>query len=174
MPDLREQLQQCLVGRVCFLALGNVDYGDDGLGVRLGERLLAAGLPDVILAGTMPEHYLGGLARERFAHVLFLDAVAFGAAAGSVVLLDASAMAARFPQISTHKISLATLSQWAEANGVKAWLLGVEPESLKPGQRLSETVETTLEALGGLLQSLRPQSSLPPAGSQPGAEVCVC
>jgi len=173
MTDLREQLRQCLVGRVCFLALGNVDYGDDGLGVRLGERLIAAGVPDVTIAGTTPERYLGGLARERFKHVLFLDAVEFNAAAGSVVFLDASAITARFPQISTHKISLAALSQWAEANGTKAWLLGVEPESLMPGQRLTETVETTLEALSSLLQGLRLQPSLPTAGSQPIAEACV-
>ena len=83
--------------RVCFLALGNVDYGDDGLGVRLGERFLAAGVPDVIIAGTTPERCLGGLARERFEHVLFLDAVEFGAAAGSVVLLDASAIDRQVP-----------------------------------------------------------------------------
>jgi hydrogenase maturation protease len=173
MTDLREQLRQCLVGRVCFLALGNVDYGDDGLGVRLGERLLAGGVPDVAIAGTTPERHLGGLTSERFEHVLFLDAVEFGAAAGSVVFLDASAIIARFPQISTHKISLATLSQWAEANGAKAWLLGVEPESLKPGQGLTETVATTLGVLSSLLQSLRLQPSLPTADSQPIAEACV-
>jgi hydrogenase maturation protease len=173
MTDLREQLQQCLVGRVCFLGLGNVDYGDDGLGVRLGEQLIAAGMPSVTIAGTTPERYLGGLTRERFEHVLFLDAVEFGAAAGSVVFLDASAITARFPQISTHKISLAALSQWAEANGTKTWLLGVEPESLKPGQCLTETVETTLEALSNLLQSLRLQPSPPMAGSQSIAEACV-
>jgi hydrogenase maturation protease len=130
-------------------------------------------MQDVTLAGTTPERYLGGLMRERFEHVLFLDAVEFGAAPGSVVLLDASAISARFPQISTHKISLAVLSQWAQDNGAKAWLLGVQPESLKPGQRLTETVETTLEALSSLLESLRPQPSLPTAGSQPIAEACV-
>jgi hydrogenase maturation protease len=173
MTDLGEQLRQCLAGRVCFLALGNEDYGDDGLGVGLGKRLLAIGMQDVTLAGTTPERYLGGLMRERFEHVLFLDAVEFGAAPGSVVLLDASAISARFPQISTHKISLAVLSQWAQDNGAKAWLLGVQPESLKPGQRLTETVETTLEALSSLLESLRPQPSLPTAGSQPIAEACV-
>ncbi len=173
MTDLREQLRQCLAGRVCWLALGNVDYGDDGLGVRLGERLAAAGMADVTIAGTTPERYLGGLARERFEHLMFLDAVEFGAAPGSVVLLDASAISARFPQISTHKISLAVLSQWVEANGAKAWLLGVQPESLKPGQRLTETVETTLAALSNLLASLRPQPSPPSAGNQMIAEACV-
>jgi len=48
--------------------------------------------------------------------------------------------------------------------------LGVQPESLKPGQRLSETVEAALEALSALLQSLRPPQS---AAGQPVAEVRV-
>ena len=44
-------------------------------------------------------------------------------------------MAARFPQVSTHKISLgllARLDRGAVARR-KAWLLGVQPESLRPG-----------------------------------------
>jgi Ni,Fe-hydrogenase maturation factor len=52
MADLREQLGECLEGRFCLMGLGNSDYGDDGLGVRLAERLFEAGLPDVIVAGT--------------------------------------------------------------------------------------------------------------------------
>ncbi len=39
MPDFREQLQQLLQGRVCLMGLGNVDYGDDGFGVRLAQAL---------------------------------------------------------------------------------------------------------------------------------------
>jgi len=36
MPDLREQLQQLFQGRVCLMGLGNVAYGDDGLGRKVG------------------------------------------------------------------------------------------------------------------------------------------
>ena len=41
MTDLREQLQHCFRGRVCLMGLGNVDYGDDGLGVYLAESIAA-------------------------------------------------------------------------------------------------------------------------------------
>ena len=47
------------------------------------------------------------------------------------------------------------MARWAEANGAKAWLLGVQPESLKPAQRLTETVEATLEALGDFAAKLQ-------------------
>jgi hypothetical protein len=72
-----------------------------------------------------------------------------------VILLDAEQMAARFPQISTHKISLGLLAKWVEASGkTKAWLLGVQPESLKAAQRLTPVVQETVEALKDLLCSI--------------------
>lgn len=215
MPNLREQLQQCFQGRVCLMGLGNVDYGDDGFGVRLAEALgdsgaasvdqsrydssvrsgmfIVAGQPvnqapsgaacgrtpprepamplltelendlaepdgyrhaapngalRVVKAGTAPECFIGRIADEGFDHVIFLDAADFGAAPGAVVLLDSDEMAARFPQISTHKLSLGLLAKPVESNGrTKAWLLGVQPQSLKPGEQLSPTVNATLQLL---------------------------
>lgn len=164
MKDLRQQLEESLKGRVCLMGLGNFDYGDDGFGVRLAEELLQAGVPDVIVAGTVPDRYLGHAADGGFDHVVFLDAVDFGGAPGSAVFLSASEIAGRFPQISTHKISLGALARWAEASGTtEAWLLGVQPESLKPAEtqlaappRLTPAVQTTLEVLRDLLLSLLP------------------
>jgi hydrogenase 3 maturation protease len=152
MPDLREQLEQCFVGRVCLMGLGNTDYSDDGFGVRLAEALAAAGVPDVIVAGTTPDRYLGRVADGGFDVVIFLDAVEFGGAPGSVVFLDSAEMAARFPQISTHKISLGTLAKWVESSSpTRAHLLGVQPQSLKPGTDLTITLRHTLDALTSLL-----------------------
>jgi hypothetical protein len=55
MGKLHQQLKRLLAGRACFMGVGNVEYGDDGFGVRLAETLTDAGLPDVIIAGTAPE-----------------------------------------------------------------------------------------------------------------------
>jgi hydrogenase maturation protease len=150
MPSLRQQLEHSLRGRVCFIGLGNLDYGDDGFGVRLAEVLIASGVPNVMIAGTTPDRWIGQAA--KFDHMVFLDAVDFGGDPGSVVFLGSAQMAARFPQISTHKISLGLLAQWAEVNGTtKAWLLGVQPESLKPAQKLTPALQKTLELLSDLL-----------------------
>jgi hydrogenase maturation protease len=155
MPDLREQIQQCLQGHVCFMGLGNVDYGDDGFGVRLAEKLEAEGLSDVIIAGTMPERLTGTVADNNYDYLLFLDAAEFGAAPGSVIFLNAEEMVARFPQISTHKISLGLLAKWIEDScKTRAFLLGVQPESLKNVQELTPTVQTSLEVLSELLFEL--------------------
>lgn len=155
MPDLREQLQQCFQGRVCLMGLGSIDYGDDGFGIHLAEKLEAAGLPDVIIAGTMPERFLGNVINSGYDFLVFLDAAEFGGAPGSVILLNAEEMAARFPQISTHKISLGLLAKWVEDSGkTKARLLGVQPGSLKAAGELTPTMQTTLEVLATLLCDL--------------------
>jgi hydrogenase maturation protease len=177
MPDLREQLQQLLRGCVCLMGLGNVNYGDDGFGVRLAEELKAEARSEapgrgssdsglqrrVIIAGTTPERFITWVADEGFDHVIFLDAVEFGGAPGSVVLLSSDAMASRFPQVSTHKLSLGLLARQVEANGrTKAWLLGVQPESFKSGRSLSPKVSATLELLSELLRAcLGRQASSP-------------
>lgn len=176
MNDLREQMRTCLQGRVCLMGLGNVDYGDDGFGVRLAEGLIAAGVADVIVAGTSPDRWIGRLADPGFDHIVFLDAVEFGGKAGSVVLLDSGEMAARFPQVSTHKISLGVLARWAEVNGTtKAWLLGVQPESLKPGRQLGSTLQKTLDILSELWRDLeRCKTAEGPPRVESVREVSAC
>ena len=110
----------------------------------------------VLVAGTTPENHIGRIMREDWTHVLFLDAADFGAEPGAAVLMDSSAIAARFPQVSTHKISLALLAKLVQGNGyTKAWLLGVQPESLAPGTGLSPKVQTSLELLRDLLVEVR-------------------
>jgi hydrogenase maturation protease len=159
--DLRQQLCECLEGRVCLVGLGNVDQGDDGLGVRLAESLLASdagpkvGSVAVVIAGSAPERCIGQLASSGFDHVVFLDATQFGGSPGSVVLLNAREMSSRFPQVSTHRISLGLLAQVVEAGGAtRAWLLGVEPDSLASGSGLSMRVQATVDILAELLGEL--------------------
>ena len=177
MPDLREQLQQCFQGRVCLMGLGNVDYADDGFGVRLVEALakaegrnprreglggragtgmnLAECRTQYVIAGTAPERFVGGAGGVGCDHLLFVDAVDFGGTPGSAILLDSEQIIARYPQISTHKISLGLLAKWAEANGTtQAWLLGVQPESLEPGGELTLAVRDTLELLLELVRDV--------------------
>ena len=205
MSDLRQILRSIFQNRFCLVGVGNVDWGDDGLGVRLAEALrenpglshtpletatsgevgravlsapldrprhsedtapyqnseiasLAAVRPaefDVLVAGTEPERYVGQLADGRFDHVLFVDAVDVGGAPGSAVLLNAGEIARRHPQVSTHKISIGLLASMIEANGTtRAWLLGVQPQSLQPDAGLSPAIRATLEALRSVMVDL--------------------
>jgi len=139
------------------MGVGNADYGDDGLGLQLAQAVAERSRecsrgPVVIDAGVTPERFLGRVSEGGYDSLVFLDAVEFGGMPGSVLVANSEEMVARFPQISTHKIALGTLARWVEASGkTKAWLLGVQPESLKMGQGLTPTVQETLEVLEELL-----------------------
>ena len=151
MPDLRQQLTETLTGRVCLFGLGNVDLGDDAFGVRLAEAVqtkLRSGSLRVILAGTQPERWLGRLGSDPLDHLVMLDAVECGAVPGTVLFLGSAALVDRFPQVSTHRLSLNLLAKLMEVEtGAQVWLLGVQPETLRPGAELSAAVRGTLELL---------------------------
>lgn len=148
MGDLRQELEGWLRGRVCFVGVGNADRGDDGVGVRLAEALRARLGAEVIVAGEAPERHLPGLAGGGYDTVVFIDAVDFGGTPGSVVALDGAEIVARFPQVSTHKISLGVLARLIEASGgTRVRLLGVQPESIKAASGLSPCVRRTLDLL---------------------------
>jgi hydrogenase maturation protease len=150
--DLQTMLHKTLIGRTAFVGIGNVDLGDDGFGVHLAEALAAAGLPEVFITHTVPENHVGTLAHRGYDHVVFLDAVNAGAEPGWLFFLDTVEMRNRFPQVSTHKLTLGTLARLIEAEGsTRVWLLGIQPTTLKQGVGLSEPVVKTLNLLKTLL-----------------------
>jgi len=154
MTDLRDELREALRD-VCLVGIGNLDLGDDGLGVRLAEDLRDAGAPGVLVAGVAPERHVEEILSGGFRSILLLDAVEFPGEPGSAVLLDAAALKSRFPQISTHKISLGTLARLIEGRTeARVRLLGVRPGSLAPFRKLSAAVEGTIAILRDLILEL--------------------
>ena len=100
--NLREQVEHTLHGRVCLMGIGNGGYADDGFGLHLAQALVNAGVPDVIVAGSSPERYLGMVEDMKPDQLVFLDAVDFGAEPGSVVLhglsADRNPVSRKFPR----------------------------------------------------------------------------
>ncbi len=163
MGDLRAALQRQLCGRTCLMGLGNPERGDDGVGVRLGAALSRAGCPDVILAGTAPERWIATVCTQRFGAVLLLDAVRMGEPPGTAVLLDAAQLKDRYPQVSTHTLSLGTLARLIEAGGPRVLLLGIEAETLA-GATLSPAVEGTLQVIRDVLVEVLTLEPCPAGG----------
>ena len=162
MPTLRDDLWQRLTGRVCLVGVGNPDRGDDSFGLRLAEAVRDLGYPDVILAERTPERWTEGLARGGYQTLVFLDAVGMSAAPGDVIFLEGAEIAARYPQVSTHKLSLGTIARLIEAAGpTRVFLLGVQPQSVDHGAELSAPVRTTLEILCDLLMETLPIGTKP-------------
>jgi hydrogenase maturation protease len=159
--DLRHELRRALDGRTCLVGVGSADLGDDGFGPALARTISGSGF-HVIDAGTSPEDRIAEIVEGRFRNVIFLDAVDVGGTPGSAALLDAAAVQTRFPQVSTHRISLGALARLIEAgSGARVWLLGVQPLALRPGG-LSQPVRETLEMLTQMIADALPGGSTRP------------
>ena len=155
MEKLGRQLRRILQGRVCVMGVGDVDHADDGFGVYVAQELSAMGVPDVIVAGVTPERHLAQVAEQGFDHLLLLDAADFGESPGSFAFLDAGEIVAAFPQVSTHRISLGVLARVLEEAGTRVWLLGAQPETLKPGQTLSPVMQQAVDIVRMLVRELK-------------------
>jgi len=138
---------------VLALGLGNLLLGDDGVGLRLVERLAAGdsfgGAVEYIDGGTQGLALLGCLA-DREA-VLVLDAVGLGGEPGTIHVLRGSAMEAiRTRRGSTaHEGNALELFATARVLGLtskEVAVVGVEPENVRTGIGLSPRVEQAVNA----------------------------
>jgi hydrogenase maturation protease len=148
--NLTDALREVLAGKVAFIGVGNTDRADDGAGVALARLLQEAGVCHVFEGGLQPERLLPSISDGNYDAVLFIDAVDAGEEAGSIVLMHAPDIKARFPQVSTHKISLGVLAGIImNNNGPDVYLLGIQPETiaLNPEAGLSTAVDKTVNFL---------------------------
>ncbi len=156
MSDLVLQLAAWRGRPLWLLGVGNAEQGDDGFGPRLAaalqERLRASGAPVRSLdVGLCPERYVGIAAQAGCRLLIFADAVDFGAGPGALLLASSAELRARPLGASTHRVPLSVLAQYGEALGLEAWLLGVQPGSLRAGAGLSPPVAAAVGSLADLL-----------------------
>jgi|GEM_PF-3504060 len=83
---------------------------------------------------------------------VFIEAVDFGGRPGAVTVLQTEEILTRFKRLGPQVHSLGPLAERIESNGhTKAWVLGVQPASLRPDRPLSRSVQSTFQALVQLL-----------------------
>ncbi|MDP2959635.1 MAG: hydrogenase 3 maturation endopeptidase HyCI [Longimicrobiales bacterium] len=156
---LARDLRLRLGGNVVVMGIGNPDRGDDGAGLRVAE-LLTKALPDdvlpdgrrltVLMAGEVPESFLGPAAAARPDAVLLVDATAMGAVPGSVALLEPEDLpgGATF----THRTPLGLLATFLRSEtGADVFLLAIQPRSLERGDPMSSEVEAAARHLSDIL-----------------------
>lgn len=147
------------MSQILVLGLGNILLGDEGVGVRVVERLLAEGnLPpeaEFIDGGTCGMDLLDSIASAR--HLIVVDAVRSGAEPASVVRLEGEQLPVFFrSKLSPHQTGLgdllATLSlhDQAPANVI---VVGCEPVCLDLGLELSPAVAARVPEMAALVRS---------------------
>ena len=139
--------------KTLVLGLGNILLSDDGVGVRVVERLLQEYIfpheVQVMDGGTLGLdllHYV-----EDVDRLLVVDALDVKAKPGTLArLADEEVPAFLAPKISPHQMGLVDLLAASRLSGhlpAELVLWGVQPESLEVGLELSPTVAAQVDSL---------------------------
>jgi hydrogenase maturation protease len=138
---------------ILVLGIGNLVMSDDGIGVRVVQRLLEQyrfppGVT-VVDGGTLGLDLLPML--EGVEKLLLVDAVETGAVSGTIVRISGQEIPiAMKTKLSAHQAGLQDLLLLAELLGDlprEMVLLGVRPEEISIGLELSAQVASCLEPL---------------------------
>lgn len=151
MTDL-EHLKAHLTGKVVILGIGNALRSDDAAGSFLASRIKGKVPYTVYDAGPTPENYLGKIIKEEPEHIVLMDAADFGAAAGTVRVIEGSGK--ETPCLSagglffTHDASLELTINYLKSN-LKAdiIILIIQPKSVALGDEISPEVAAALSKL---------------------------
>jgi hydrogenase maturation protease len=138
--------------RSLILGVGNWYRSDDAAGPVAAEELRAGPLPpgvEAIALGADEFSLMEALLRADRAAVL--DAVSMGAAPGTVRVFAFEEALALAPgaALDLHTFGLAQALRAAAALGMRArvTVVGVEPETVAPGEGLSTAVRAAIPAL---------------------------
>lgn len=131
------------------VGIGNDLRGDDGAGLLAAREIADRTGQPLVLAGEVPENYLGTIRGHSPSWVLLCDAVSFGGRPGEAVLIRVGGDGVGFSDpsnASTHRPTLSLLARYIETEiGSEVWLLGIQPESIACGSSLSESVRTGID-----------------------------
>jgi hydrogenase maturation protease len=164
--------------RAVVLGVGNLLLSDEGVGPQLigaiEQRYRMPAQVALIDGGTSAMELLDDLARADL--LLILDAVAGGAAPGTVHVLEHGQVPQLFKlKLSPHQVGLsevlATLAL-SDESPAETVIIGVEPESMALGMRLSDAVEAAVpQVIEQVLQRLRRAGLEPQPLAAAGAPV---
>jgi hydrogenase maturation protease len=168
--------------RILVLGIGNVLLHDEGVGVRVIERLQAdydfSENVELMDGGTLGMRLLDPIAQAD--HVIVVDAVRNGEPPGTVYYLDADFLATRVSfKNSLHEADLVDTLAYAEMldKRPQAIIVGVEPQDISPwGLELTETVQAQLpEMVRRVLEEIkRVGGSFSPRPEQDGTPSRLC
>ncbi len=153
--ELAGRLHGVSPDRVVLVGVGNRLRGDDAIGPVLID-LLEGSVPHALDVDGAPENYTGAIKRLKPSAIVFLDALDFGGRPGSARIVEA-------PDIlgygaTTHNFSLDVAMEYLKKEtGADVFLLGVQPERIGEGERISPSLRRPLkelaDAIMGALES---------------------
>jgi len=139
-------LRKVSPNNILLVGMGNSLKADDGIGPEICS-LLKKTIPDnVIDTGTVPENYIQVIIKKVPEVILFIDAIDFGAPAGTIRIFDPCQLSAG--GITTHTLSPRVLSDMIAQNiPTKIYFIGIQPKSIAIGCPMSQEVDSAKKEL---------------------------
>ncbi len=155
--------------QIGWVGLGNPALTDDGVGLAVVEALRKFGqIPYALQAGTELERYLHHLRAWPVQQVVFVDAIDFGEEPGSLAWWKAEEMPMAWDRLDTHRIPLRLVGRYlSEAGGQQAWIIGIQPQQIRPGTQLTDPVRRTVDLFVEWVFGKRFEPSRKPIGIHP-------
>ncbi|OGW74733.1 MAG: hypothetical protein A2Z72_07980 [Omnitrophica bacterium RBG_13_46_9] len=139
-----------LKGKVVIVGIGNKMRGDDGFGPALVGEIEGSVKAVCIDAGNSPENYTGKIANENPDTVLLVDAVHLDLKPGEYEILKSSEI--EKSGFTTHDISPRMFIEYLKnRTGADIYMLGIQPENISLGARMSPSVKKTLSEISELI-----------------------
>ncbi len=142
LSELSELLKSST--KIIFLCIGNELRGDDYFGIYLGKKLKRTLVREkVVLSYSTPEDYIEDILEKEPEIVVFVDAVHANLERGTIVLREMSMESPLNVEVSTHSISLETLTAMIAfvcSKKPRFFLLGVQIGHLEFGEKMSKEV----------------------------------
>ena len=125
-----------------FVGIGNVLKTDDGTGVYISRKIKVRGSVSSLTAETSIENYIGKINSLRPDILIIIDCVDLKLAPGSFKLLTLNQI--QDLTFNTHNISLSRLSEFFR---MQVFILGIQPEKVEFGEKISYLVKTVAKKI---------------------------
>lgn len=145
--DGKHIFEDILKGKVVIIGIGNPLRGDDGFGPALINRIKSKISSVCFDVGSAPENYLGKIITENPDTLLIVDAAHLGLTPGAYSVLGAADL--QSSGLSTHDFAPNLFLHYLQAQltGTRIHFLGVQPQNIRLGEKLSTPVKRTLARL---------------------------
>jgi hydrogenase maturation protease len=143
--DWKQKLANLKRTEPVFIGVGTEGRADDRAGLDLALELRKAGVKEVYLESELEEDYiLESKAQRPF---IFLDVVEMGKEPGQIALLPLQHVF--WNSILSHRLLPAVSNRLSYEQVKNSYILGIQPESIGEGSKISPSVREAIEKILG-------------------------
>lgn len=139
-----------------FLGIGEKDRSDDGAGIELALKLRKRGIKDVFLEPEV-DNIENLWKKNPHRPLVFLDALNFGTEPGKIIFMPLHTIF--WNSSLSHRLLPFVSSQIGPRQLKKSFLLGIQPASVKEGQKISKSVCLAITKVIAQISRFFPSSS---------------